>query len=167
MTAPSSWDALGRAWNVTNGYAPSQEQLWQYVQMCSAGMNGAAYSMGGQYDMQQGAQWGMQEQGWGHGEGWRGRGRGRGRGGRGDGYAQGYGYGNGRGRGRGFDQNTDALTLAGGDDTPSAMQQGYQGWQEEGTYYAQQPPEDDGGNAGGGKGGRMQKVGDRWVFVKT
>lgn len=170
MSAPSSWEALGKAWNVSNGYMPAQEELWQYVHMLTASMNGAAYSMGGQYGMPN-QQWGAQEQNWGHNESWRGRGRGRGRG-YGDSYGHGYGYEGGRGgtrgRGRGFDQNTDALTLAGGDDTPSAyeVQQDSQGWQDEELHTTQQPSDEDDGSIGG-RGGRMQKVGDRWVFVKA
>jgi protein NRD1 len=179
-TAPASWEALGKAWKVSNGSLPSQDELMQFITVMSAGM-GAAYPVAdpvaAQYDMQQPQQqWvGGQEQSWGRGNTWRGRERGRGRGrGYGDSYGQGHsypydsGHGGSRGRGRGFDQDTDALTLAGGDDTPTvyAMQTN-RAWQEGEMCDAEQNLVGDDSEDTGGNGGRMQKVGDRWVFVKS
>lgn len=181
-TSPASWETLGKAWNVSNGYLPSQEELMQFIAMMSANMSGGAYSMATQYNnMQtqqpQQQQWdgGQSQQGWGRGDAsWRGRGRGRGRG-YGDAYAQGhsYQYGNGRGasrgRGRGFDHDTDALTLAGGDDTPAAYaMQTNRAWQEDEMYGGQQPlAEHPVSDDAGARGGRMQRQGDGWVFVKS
>lgn len=77
--------------------------------------------------------------------------------------------GGSRGRGRGFDQDTDALTLAGGDDTPSyGGPQGDENWQDGGDYNSyQQPMDDTTMDSSGSGGGRMQKQGDGWVFVKA
>lgn len=167
-TSPASWESLGEAWNASHGYLPSQDELMQYFMMISSSM-GSTYPVSGQYDMQQNQQWaGQQQQSWGRGRGGRGRGRGYGDYGQSHSYGYGNGRGGSRGPGRGFDQETDALTLVGGDDTPpyGGPQDG-QGWQEEGGYDAHQPPMEDVDEDAGGNGGRMQKLGDRWVFVKA
>ena len=179
-TSAASWESLGEAWKVSHGYSPSQEELMQYFMMISSSM-GAAYNQ----QPQPGQQWGgqphqqqqqHQQQNWGREESWRGRGgRGRGRafGDYGHGHSYGYDRGGsrGRGRGRGFDQDTDALTLVGGDDTPPySGPQSNHGWQEEDYNMHQmptgQPPTGGADENTGGNGGRMQKMGDRWVFVK-
>ncbi|KAH9846126.1 hypothetical protein C2E23DRAFT_605508 [Lenzites betulinus] len=123
--------------------------------------------------------------GYGRGDsGWRGTGReDRGR--------ASYGYGNGRGAGNaggeGFHgQETDAVMLSGGDDDHAwqgqqghggqpygGPQQAYQSppqpsFQPPQTYSApdEAPQESESAEGGGGSSGRMQKVGDKWVFVR-
>jgi hypothetical protein len=64
FTSPASWEALGKAWEVTNGVAPTQEMLMQFVMMSSMGMGmtmGAApgvgdFEMGQQPNQWEGAQ---------------------------------------------------------------------------------------------------------------
>jgi len=163
FTASSSWEALGKMWQVTYGYLPSQEELMQFVM--SGGVIASAAAAGiipGQY------QTGMTtiEQGWlQSGEQWAGPSAG----GLGVGYPNrggGPGYGNVNGRNnqqhRGgymtYQQNSDAIILGGGDTSsendsmqvespPSAVQAS--------------PPSGDGESPG-----RMQRVGDKWIFVR-
>ncbi len=121
LTSPSAWEALGKAWGVTNGYMPAQDELMQYIMSRSMGnMADQTYPVPSQYDTQRSDRWSGHEYDTrprGHAEPWRGRGAGRGRGYRG-GY-QGHGYGNSRDvGGRDYEQTTDALTLAGGEDSP-------------------------------------------------
>lgn len=154
FTASSSWEALGKMWQVTYGYLPSQEELMQLVM--SGGLIARAAAAGiipGQYPggvgMQQGwhqpggAQWGgLPNQGGGPG----------------------YGQGNVRynqqqkgGYNSGYQQGTDAIVLGGGDESDgSAMQVDLSA----STAQAISP------SGEGGPGGRMQRVGDKWVFVR-
>ncbi|KAF9240661.1 hypothetical protein BU15DRAFT_87564 [Melanogaster broomeanus] len=143
-TAPSSWEALGNMWQTTYGYVPSQEELMHFVitgNMVAGATNGA---FGGV----EGGQW--QQAGWevqgsrGDG-GWRGgRGRGRGRGSNTNGRRGGnFGHGNYR---DGLDtmqksEPTYAIVLNGDGDQSTSQT-------ETST------------------GGRMQRVGDKWMFVR-
>ncbi|KAI0339630.1 hypothetical protein BDW22DRAFT_1361205 [Trametopsis cervina] len=159
-TAAASWEALGKAWNVTNGYMPSQEELMQYMLSMSTPNTFPIMS----YEEDQTAQWSdRQEAGWGQGTPRRG-----GRGHRGS-FGHGHEYGNGRGdfrergQGRGFDHDTDALTLVGGDESIS--------YTEPISDHTQAQPQHDmipGGYEEAGPGpftkGGMQKVGDGWVW---
>ena len=176
-TEASSWEALGKAWTATHGYAPSQEELMQLVM-------GNMMAVANQYEMQmqqQPQQQGIQTwtsddepQNWNRGQTSRGRGRGS------------FTHGNSRGGGqwghsgdrREDDRGTDAVTLGGGDDNDVNMS-GYNGGYEGGWGDDQQQY---GGNWSGGgadqdyasqrdrndegPGGRMQKVGGKWVFVR-
>jgi protein NRD1 len=82
-TAPTSWEALGNAWQVTNGYVPSQEELMQFVMsaygqpqqaMQSAGATMDPTSSAGAYEGHNG--YNTEKVGW---QGpYQGRGRGRG-----------------------------------------------------------------------------------------
>ncbi|KAJ7446765.1 hypothetical protein FB451DRAFT_787082 [Mycena latifolia] len=136
FTAASSWEALGKMWQVTHGYLPSTEQLMEFV------MSGGAAVVPQQ---QQQPGWAAGGQGWGGipsnpqpRRGARGRGgftRGRGSGGN---FAR-----DGQERWHDMGQ-TDAIVLGGGD-TDVAM------------------PEDAGPPE---KGGRMQRVGEKWMFVR-
>ncbi|TRM57942.1 hypothetical protein BD626DRAFT_634468 [Schizophyllum amplum] len=103
------------------------------------------------------------------GQRWRGGARGARGGFRGRG-----GFGNGRGdfTHSAAAQNTDAIVL-GGDTTPPQMPNDYMvgtgpmgGTTSMGGAGSMGEGMDDGGDAGGGPGGRMQKIGDRWVFVR-
>lgn len=74
FTSPASWEALGKAWEVTNGVTPTQEVLMQFVMMSSMGMGmGMGAGMGGfgmeqpqnQWDGTQGpGDWNAGETGW-------------------------------------------------------------------------------------------------------
>jgi len=163
FTASSSWEALGKMWQVTYGYLPSQEELMQFVM--SGGIIASAAAAGmipGQY---QTAVMGM-EQGWAQSGGgqWAGPGGGAVQGGylnRGGG--PGYGNGNGRnnqqqrGGYMGYQQSSDAIVLGGGDvsNESDAMQV------ESPPPTAQASPP-----SGEGGAGRMQRVGDEWKFVR-
>ena len=86
----------------------------------------------------------------------------------------GYGDGNGRGAyagGRGYNdyQDTDAVTLTGdgGDyswQDQASDQTSQPQWQAAPSN--EEPTERGSGGDGGGSSGRMQKVGDKWVFVR-
>lgn len=184
FTDPTSWEVLGKMWEVTYGWAPSTEQLMQFVMsggvvasaaaaglvpggqnlypqagmgmgMGDVGMGMGDMSMGGM-DMGAGMQqsWGyggqQQPQQWGVG----GQGRG-GHSNRGGGYGRG-GPRNGQNHMGGYNNNdmaSDAIVLGGGEDDGEdqmAMDQ-------------TSPPS---GEGGGGPGGRMQRVGDKWKFVR-
>ena len=163
-TAPASWELLGKAWNVTHGYLPSQEELFQYVMS----MNEAAtFPIMSQYEDTPQRQWSNDQEG-----GWARNGPRRGGRGQRASFVHGHEYGNGRGgfRGRGgkFEQDTDALTLAGGDE-PSSYDSSVNSYaQEQGLYqnggvYSDQNV----GAAGPQGGGHMEKVGDGWVWKES
>lgn len=153
FTAPSSWEALGKMWQVTYGYLPSQEQLMQLVM--SGGLVAGAAAAGmipGQYP---GTGMGMQQQ-----QGWQQFG------GAGAGVPNQATYDQGRLNqphrssyppNSGYQQGTDAIVLGGGDDsTENTMHV------DSATDSGQISPS----NGDGGLGGRMQRVGDKWVFVR-
>lgn len=118
------------------------------------------------YDEEPSGNWsGGQDDGWGHGDS-----RQRGRGFRGS-FGRGFDYNNGRGgrggRGGGWDQHTDALTLAGGDD-PEPHPVAFHGYtQEHSGPHEVQPSHEDLGSGSPAKTGKMQRVGDKWVFVRA
>ena len=184
-TDPSSWEALGKAWAETHGSVPSQEELMQYVMAGMGGGGMGGYSSGNQYGMQQQQQqpqggrgnWSGQNQSWGYSG--RGRGRGRGRGGN--------GYGNGRNGqwgysgGRGNYESTDAVMLGGGEEDSNPYDTGtnQMDWQTSdfqsnlsassdydgpGADYTQSESSSE---PASGRTGKMQRVGDRWVFVRA
>ncbi|KAF8216614.1 hypothetical protein K438DRAFT_1703646 [Mycena galopus ATCC 62051] len=151
FTAPSSWEALGKMWQVTNGYLPSTEQLMAFV-MSGGVMSGGAAGVPNQQPLPQTE--------WAGGQGWSGGGGGQQprRGGRGrGGFSRGRGgYGGNFARdGQGWHSDmgeTDAIVLGGGD-----------------TDAMDVTPESPGSTektGGGGPGGRMQRVGEKWVFVR-
>lgn len=121
--------ALGKMWEVTNHYVPSQEELMQYYL--------AMMMMGGGVPVQQAVVAPETSTPWQDRGGHAGRGAGRG------GFTAGRGAFNSQNhwnQGAGQDFQSDATVLGG--EEPSA------------------PPEEE--NTGGG----MQRVGDKWVFVK-
>lgn len=168
-TSPTSWDSLGKAWAATNGRSPSQEELMMFVMEFTIGM--ASQAPPSVPPMQGKPQ---AEYGWtGEPRGGPPRGRGgfRARGGRG-GFAH-NNSGGGQKRwdvgGDAYAESTDAIVL--GEHTNN--QNGFGG--EQGSHeQAQASPDSDGdGDGDGGQmesgstaGGRMQKVGDKWVFVR-
>ncbi|KAG1746544.1 uncharacterized protein EDB91DRAFT_99402 [Suillus paluster] len=152
FTAPSSWEALGKMWHNTYGDTPSQEELMQFV------MAGGVVAFAGQGNAVQASQWqnpswGTQSAGYGRG----GRGRGLAARGRGDN----FGHGNYRDHGGhwGEDaQHSDAIVLGeadGGDEEQAYMDLVQAGRDD--------LPNLDPENVGSG---RMQRVGDKWVFMR-
>lgn len=152
-TEAASWAALAQAWNVSNGYMPSESELMGYIMSMNAP---ETFPIQSSYDEGSAGQWtGDREDGWGRGH-QRQRGRGQ-RGSFGRGYDRGNGRGDYRGRGRGWDQDTDALTLAGGDEPTPSTQSDAQDHSD--PYGGQQYHVDH-------SSGQMQRSGGKWVFVK-
>ncbi|KAG6865330.1 hypothetical protein C0991_003430 [Blastosporella zonata] len=141
FTSPASWEALGKMWQVTNGYLPSTEELGQFV------MSGGQAPFASTPAPVQVPTW----QSTPNHQGWRGRGRGRG------GFNRGGFYGNVRDAqdewGQEETQGTDAIVLGGGSDP------GFEAITYTDSNSADQVH-------GGGTGGRMQRIGDKWVFVR-
>ncbi|KAI5123206.1 hypothetical protein M0805_003972 [Coniferiporia weirii] len=129
-----SWKSLGDAFQVTNGYVPSQEELMQLV-MSSMGMV-MGMGLGGAGGTPAGlGEGGMPAGGTG-----------------GEFTAQDWGaaaYGN-----QPYEQGSDAVILEPDGGGPKTN----------GVPEIQNPENGDSG--GGGAGGKMQKVGDKWVFVR-
>ncbi|EGN96835.1 hypothetical protein SERLA73DRAFT_185021 [Serpula lacrymans var. lacrymans S7.3] len=176
FTASSSWEALGKMWQVTYGYPPSQEQLMQFV-LSGGTVTGEppTSELGGEQSGERSEpDWleSKEERGysdtWGSGTG-QGNGHARGRGGSfehgnyRDSHEQ-WGYMNSA-----YGQHTDAVILGEGggqESSDGAM---------EGQVYAdaagqQTDAQEQLSNATrpqtGGTGGRMQRVGDKWMFVR-
>jgi protein NRD1 len=163
FTAPSSWEALGKMWEVTNGYAPTQEALMQFIM--AGRMVGASNEPSMAAPEPGWSPQGQGQQGWqdSHsvrgGKPWRGRGRGGlQRGGRGGG----YGYGNNRDTQDQWSRNqeTDAIVLGG--DTSGNEDIAMFGVGERNEEHTASPEEP----TAGGLGGRMQRICDKWVFVR-
>ncbi|KAH9004739.1 hypothetical protein EDB86DRAFT_3072215 [Lactarius hatsudake] len=167
-TSPTSWESLGKAWAATNGRSPTQEELMMFVMEFTIGMaNQAPPSVP---PVQASPQAGYGWMGEPRGGPPRGRGGFRGRGGRG-GFAHNAGGGQKRwdvGGDAYAENETDAIVL--GEHTND---QNGSDWAQGSHEQAQASPDgDDDGDGGqmesGGStaGGRMQKVGDNWVFVR-
>ncbi|KAH9000328.1 hypothetical protein EDB92DRAFT_1830611 [Lactarius akahatsu] len=159
-TSPTSWESLGKAWAATNGRSPTQEELMMFVMEFTIGM--ASQAPPSVPPVQASPQAGYGWMGESRGGPPRGRGAFRGRGGRG-GFAHNAGGGQKR-----WDNETDAIVL--GEHTNN---QNGSDWAQGSHEQAQASPDgDDDGDGGqmesGGStaGGRMQKVGDNWVFVR-
>lgn len=190
-TLPSSWEALGNAWAATNGRQPLQEELMMFVMEFTVSMASQALPSG---PAAQANQWTGQGQRWTSGDS-RGGGPpprgGRGRGGafgtRGGG-RKGFNSGGNGGQtrwdygGDGYadmDANdTDAIVL--GEHTNDVHSSSSAGWAAQDVHHEQVaqagtgPGEEGDGRMGmgslgatGATGGRMQKVGDNWVFVRN
>jgi protein NRD1 len=186
-TLPSSWEALGNAWAATNGRQPLQEELMMFVMEFTVSMANQVLPSGPAAPAAQANQWTGQGQRWTGGEP-----RGGGpppRGGRGRGGAFGTRGGGRRGFNSGgnggqtrwdyggdgyadMDANgTDAIVL--GEHT-NDVHSSSSGWaaQDAHEQVAQAGPGEEGDGqmgslgASGASGGRMQKVGDNWVFVR-
>ncbi|EJU03895.1 hypothetical protein DACRYDRAFT_21301 [Dacryopinax primogenitus] len=189
--SPESWDALGKAFQVTNGHLPSQEEVMTIVMQSQMGG-----MMGNMMGMQTGGATGpgndefsntaTNGQSWQNGdnEGYRGggrggRGRGRGRGGRG-----GYGYGRGGGSGdnaeyggyQGHQASFDSNYGGGWGNGAQKWNNGDQAWagDDESNGYVIQPSapvtvsnqtDEDTSPLMKKQGGQMVKIGDRWQWV--
>jgi protein NRD1 len=187
FASPASWEALGKMWQTTYGCMPAGEQLMTFVVTGGAikpevGKPQAQAQQPQQPPViQQLQSWAgsdQQDQPYADYGGYGGQGRGRGGTARG-GFRGGYGGGRGRGGYQGHtyenshgpgelghqsnwgydDQGTDAIVLGGGDESSPPLQ------------YSQTLQYGMGGSDGsdypsGGEGGKMQRVGDKWLFVK-
>jgi protein NRD1 len=144
-TSPESWQVLGKMWQVTYGCMPSTEQLMQFVITAAAGQASVSGESGINQD------WSTPSA-----DGWRGGGYGRG------GYSGSRGnfgrHGNARdGKHWTHDstQTTDAVVL--GEATePEAGATG----KDESQINSGSPIRSI------GSGGRMQRMGDKWLFVR-
>lgn len=188
-TSPSSWEALGKAWAATNGRQPLQEELMMFVMEFTVSM--ANQALPGGPAAQANNQWttttgqGQRRVGdppsrGGPPRGGRGRGGAFGsRGGRrgfhsgsgGNGRA-GWEYGGDGYGGYGDANGTDAIVLGEHtNDIQSSQALDAPVHEQVSQAGPGQGEEGDGGtgNLGAttGTGGRMQKVGDNWVFVRS
>jgi protein NRD1 len=138
-TSPSSWELLGKMWQVTYGELPTTEQLMQYVMhLMAAGQVSATSptsseaktpSLGSSFGQ---GQWGGQGRGGPHRGGF-------------------TGYGNNqKSWNQHNDDQTDAIVLGNNGDNVG---------EDAGSHLAMQ-------ENGRSTGGKMQKVGDKWVFVR-
>ena len=173
FTDPTSWEVLGKMWEITYGWAPSTEQLMQFVMSGGVVANAAAAGLvpGGQ-NLYQPTGMGMgmgdvdmggmnmgtgMQQNWGYGsqqqQQW----------GVGGHSNQGAGYGRGGARHNqnhigGHNNNnmtSDAIVLGGGGDD-----------NEDQMAMDQTAPPSASGERSAGPGGRMQRIGDKWKFVR-
>ncbi|KDR80698.1 hypothetical protein GALMADRAFT_241098 [Galerina marginata CBS 339.88] len=148
-TSPASWEALGKMWQVTHGYLPTTQQLMEFVISSGTGQsNPTAEITNHTFESS-------------HGPSNRGRGRGRG------GFYRGRGgttHGNGRSMqdsDRDFDytsQATDAIVLGGEPQLENIPQTTVNSAQ------SMEAQEDQ--SASNSSSGRMQRVGDKWMFVR-
>jgi protein NRD1 len=153
--AAASWEALGKLWQISHGYLPSQEELMQFVIARGAAATGPVTSPSMTDQTWPRSDWSDAPGGgaWRGGRGWGRHPRG-GRGGFGHGYQK-WGHMN-----MGYETNTsDAIVLGGGsedylEDVPVAED------------VACTPDEPKVETTSGGAGGKMQRVGDKWVFVR-
>lgn len=185
----SSWEALGKAWTATNGYVPSQEELMQCVMSGTmlamqqqGGTNAtqeqswpqADTTTGGQNQSRSGSRWDQGEPSTAGATSARSKG--------------GRGGGGGAGAYSGFvsggfthlhesQSDTDAITLSGNDAPESNEADAVQTstadhsdstQQQNGVHPGEDrmessPPQDE----GGAPSGKMQRVGDKWVFVRS
>jgi len=139
-TSPTSWEALGKMWQVTNGYLPSTEQLMQFVMTSASGLSEMSPATANQEFTTSSIANGMATGGGARGGFLGAPGRG--------------GYGNGR-SGMAYCDATDAVVLGGGlGEEQSAEPKGISSLSGQGE------------SALVSSSGRMQKVGDKWVFVR-
>ncbi|TFY64916.1 hypothetical protein EVJ58_g2303 [Rhodofomes roseus] len=163
-TSPASWTALGNAWNVTHGYLPAQEELMAYV------LSGfSAFPTTDQFVEGSGSQWAGQGNTYGGDNVYPDAGSWQGNGGMNEAAAGVQGsdssYGNGRNEayrdeqahGQGMPHRDNTFGIAGPQAAQSSLSMPGRG----------DSVEQEGGGDAGSAGGRMQKVGDRWVFVRT
>ncbi|KAG9041699.1 hypothetical protein FS837_011874 [Tulasnella sp. UAMH 9824] len=189
-TNPASWDSLGKAWEVSYGKPPTQEELMMFVMTGGMSATGGMPSTGedtaaaetNQIPTWDGAgntggqSWNGQQQNF---QNQRGRGRGRGRG---YGYNRG-GYGAGRDGRNGFGDDgyggasylgsSDAVVLGGGDNSSPMSPTAY------GGSHSMSPSSNSMSASNGAPSantplsgtvatkGQMVKVGDKWKWVKA
>jgi protein NRD1 len=158
FTSPADWEALGKMWQVTNGYLPSTEELMQFVMTSTISQAMPDPNMSSQD---------FQPNSFTSGAG---RGRGGGRGGFPGGRQA---YGNGRGMHSeggsvyGYanqTQNTDAIVLGEGTPLNRDISHPSSNGKEQWDQSSNQGPIDANSTSAGG---RMQRIGDKWVFVRA
>ncbi|CCM02540.1 uncharacterized protein FIBRA_04642 [Fibroporia radiculosa] len=169
-SSAASWEALGDAWIATHGYPPSHTEVMQFM-LASMGDFPVPNEQTGQWPAQENdwndSSWRQPNQG-----PWRG---GRERGGKGRGGGD-YGHGNGRGAGFGGTrvyEEPDERGIHYGADYDTNIDS----WQVPTVEHADLLAPGKGGSDDGQGGmpglggststGKMQKVGDKWVFVRT
>ena len=142
-TSPESWQVLGKMWQVTYGFTPSTEQLMQFIFAAAAGQ-AVSDQLGVAQDGSTSA-----SQSW---TGAPGRGRDSLSGGRGT-----SAYGNARDAHWTHDSNhtTDAVVLGGPTGPEAEVVPG-----KDSQMNLASP------NRNVGSGGRMQRIGDKWLFVR-
>lgn len=64
FSSPASWEALGTAWNMSNGYFPSQEELMKFVMSAMAGVQAGG---GNQWQNNGGRSEPVAQKSWNHG----------------------------------------------------------------------------------------------------
>jgi protein NRD1 len=140
-TSPASWEALGKMWETMNGYTPSAEELMQFMMMGAMSQSVLSKNWQQQSSMES--------------DGTSGCGGGYGR--------ENYGNSRNNHHGQNFGgedtkdtnwRSTDAVVLGGDSADPNIDR-------AEGRSENQQ-------SAGSeNRGGKMQKVGDKWVFIRS
>jgi len=165
FSLPSSWEALAKMWEANYGYCPSTEELMAFVM--ARNMAGAVASQSGGQQMWTNQSWpgsGTSGQSWQAGAGGQGN------------YSQagqmGYGYGSQAQWGytnTAFEPNSDAVVLGGGTgesvDNGEKPASGNSAIDQTAAPQAESKSEG-GQSGGGGLPGKMQRVGDKWVFVR-
>ncbi|KJA28043.1 hypothetical protein HYPSUDRAFT_178187 [Hypholoma sublateritium FD-334 SS-4] len=149
FTSPTEWEALGKMWQVTNGYLPSTEELMHFMMT-----SGTAQATSNSGIATQDSQMNAPTAGRGYPRSG-GRGRGGFTGGRGGAYGM---PSDGSSNYTDHQRSTDAIVLQelAQDDEKYASFSGGQVWNQKIEH------EESTSNAGG----RMQRVGDKWVFVR-
>ena len=157
FTSPTAWEALGKMWQASCGYMPSQEELIQFVVASRSTETGTVASQPLMNQPWPNSGWSNTNFGVTRGQPWRGRGRGStgytrgGRGSYGHSHEQ-WGY-----MTTGYASNaSDAIVLGGTEDNAN------QESNEEGKSNQENGQEDTQSRTGG----RMQRVGDKWIFVR-
>jgi len=180
-TSPSSWETLGKAWAATNGRQPLQEELMMFVMEFTVSManqvlpGGPAAQQANQWTTGQGQRWmgdstsrgGPPRGGRGRGGAFESRGGRRGfhSGGTGGNGRAGWEYGGDGYGGYGDANDTDAIVL--GEHTNDIQSSQTQDAPVHEQVAQAGPGQGEEGDGGTGTGGRMQKVGDNWVFVRN
>jgi protein NRD1 len=137
FTSPASWEALGKAWQVTNGYFPSQEELLQLVMMSTGvaaiagGISGGTEGDTFHADQDRSEQWPNDK----------------------GASKQGQNWDSGGAEETAYETITDSWGV-------SAKSENSHGADENQIV----PVVADGSV---GSSGKMQKVGDRWIFVRS
>ncbi|KAJ7577008.1 hypothetical protein C8J56DRAFT_972110 [Mycena floridula] len=147
FTSPASWESLGNMWNVTNGEMPSMQQLMQFIASFGApqltaqpvGKAVPVYTAPVQQQQQQWSGWEGDQQ-----QQWQKPSRGRG------GHSQGrFGGRDNWNQGNGFE--TEAIVLGGGGGEEEAVSVPF-------NQLVDNDPS---------SGGSMQRIGDKWMFVRA
>ncbi|KAF4610683.1 hypothetical protein D9613_006997 [Agrocybe pediades] len=152
-TSPTSWEALGKMWQVTNGYLPSTEELMQFV-VSGFSMQPTPSAEATTHALEPNHMFHNGGRGGGRG-GFSFAGPGRGGSARGN-VRTNMPEGNDWARNN---QATDAVVLGGGNDEVDQ-------YAVKSTVFATGQDAHNPTSSNATAGGRMQRVGDKWVFVR-